>query len=405
MLGVGTKLATTQDRVVVLRLLDLTRSLRRAGGIPTGIDRVEHAYLDRFLADDVPCFGLMRTAFGYLLLDRAGLTGFRDGVDAAEQVDLLSRLPLRRKAALTQAESHARHLSKARCLPFGLHRMLHRHLGQGFAYFNVGHSNLTKRVLGAVRQATGEIHVLVHDVIPLEHPQWQRSGTVDPFAQRMARVAQMADRVIFNSDDTRRRAENWMRAKGRVPPSVVAHLGVTVACAATTNVRPHRPYFMALGTIEPRKNHAFLLDVWDRMGPDAPGLLICGARGWENADVFARLDALPPNGPIREENGLGDGAISTLIQGASGVLFPTLAEGFGLPPLEARAQGARVLCNDLTVLREVLGPHATFLSVSEPKNWVRTLKNWEKSPSDAQPLPRFDPPTWDEHFKTVLRLT
>ena len=96
------------------RLLDLTRSMRRSGGGVTGIDRVERAYLSRFLRDDVPLFGLIRSAFGYLLLDRSGLQRFEatlDGRDATGRSDLLSRLTFGRNKALTRAETAARRLS------------------------------------------------------------------------------------------------------------------------------------------------------------------------------------------------------------------------------------------------------------------------------------------------------
>ena len=62
------------------RLLDLTRTLRRTGRVATGVDRVELAYLARFLDDDVPLYGLFRTALGYVLLDREGVQGFADRV-------------------------------------------------------------------------------------------------------------------------------------------------------------------------------------------------------------------------------------------------------------------------------------------------------------------------------------
>ena len=61
-----------------VRLLDITRSLRRADRLPTGIDRVERAYLEQFLQDPDPVFGLCRTPFGYLILDRAGLQDFQN---------------------------------------------------------------------------------------------------------------------------------------------------------------------------------------------------------------------------------------------------------------------------------------------------------------------------------------
>ena len=69
------------------RLLDLSRSVSRIGQLPTGIDRVERAYLDAFLADPAPLFGLVRTAAGFLLLDEAGCRLLAEGlmdVDARE---------------------------------------------------------------------------------------------------------------------------------------------------------------------------------------------------------------------------------------------------------------------------------------------------------------------------------
>jgi hypothetical protein len=71
--GDGTKLGTTTHNPPPARLLDLTRLMRRAGKVLTGVDRVEAAYLRAMLHDDVPLFGLIRSRLGYILLDRAGL--------------------------------------------------------------------------------------------------------------------------------------------------------------------------------------------------------------------------------------------------------------------------------------------------------------------------------------------
>ncbi|MDF1726696.1 MAG: glycosyltransferase [Sulfitobacter sp.] len=397
------------DRV---RLLDLTRSLRRAGRVPTGIDRVEMAYLHRFVSDTTAPFALVRSAFGYLLLDRAGMRNFAatlDGKRAFGSPSLLSRLPRGRTDIVAAAESDLRRAAIARCSARGLGGMLRRHLGRPFDYFNVGHSNLTDRVLKAVKSAGGLNHVLIHDVIPLEYPEHQRPGTVTPFRGKIARTGALADRVIYNSVDTQMRTERQFTSLGRVPPGIAAHLGTIEpqadAAALPAGMQPNRPYFITVGTIEPRKNHAFLLDLWQAWGPDAPPLLICGSRGWENHETFARLDALGPDDPVREVSGLGDAALGALVQGAHGALFPTLAEGFGLPPIEALSLGTRVLCNDLDVLREILSDHATYVSIRKPENWLERLKKWEKDGGADQRGPAFIPFSWSDHFETVLRLS
>ena len=391
----------------MVRLLDLTRSLRRAGRMPTGVDRVERAYLDRLLTDEPPAYGLIRTPFGYLLLDKTGMRALAHGDAAPARADLLSRLPLRRDPSLTQAETAVRRLALARCLPSRLRAMLQRHLPPGFDYYNVGHSNLTERVLRSIGYAGGRSQVLIHDVIPLELPQMQRPGTVRPFRDRLQRVARIADRVIYPSQDSREKAEAEMRGWGRFPPALIAPLGVARAAPDPAllppGLPPTRPYLVSVGTIEPRKNHALLLDLWKEMGAEAPPLLICGSRGWNNDAVFARLDALPPDGPVRELAGLPDEALAALVQGAAGLLCPSLAEGFGLPPLEARALGTKVLVNDLPVFREYLDPQTVFAPVSEREKWLITIKDWVSKPSGSKPRQGVEVPDWDGHFNIVLR--
>lgn len=397
------------------RLIDLTRSLRRAGRIPTGVDRVELAYLDHLLTDDVPVFGLVRTPFGYLVLDRDGLKSVQARLQDQTPwgpPGLLSRLPRTRSAAVAGAETDMRRFAAARLRRGALGRGLRRRMPDGFDYYNVGHSNLTTRVFDAVCGAGGATHVMVHDVIPLEYPQFQRPGTVASFEGKMRRVAQHADRVIYTAQDTRMRIEKQFVAMGRVPGGVVAHLGVTPPVPAVDEVPhgvvPDGPYFVTVGTIEPRKNHMFLLDLWDRlqadMGDRAPHLLICGSRGWNNADVFDRLDQQGASARVSEVPGLTDGALAALVQNSAGSLFPSHAEGFGLPPVEALHLGARVLCNDLLVLREVLGESAVYAPVSDTDLWQNTLRDWAENPARLAGERDFTGRSWADHFKIVLTL-
>jgi glycosyltransferase involved in cell wall biosynthesis len=381
-------------------VLDLTRLMRRAGKVLTGVDRVELAYLRAVLADAPPAFGLIRAQLGYILLDQPGMESLLPalcGPDAGVDAD----------AHRSRIWRKARRMALGRVPPAFLSRMLRRNVPQGAAYLNVGHSNLTDRVLHTVRDALdARVAILIHDIIPLEFPDYQRDGTVAPFAAMIQRVAAHADVIIYNSHDTARLTQ----ARLQTPPaSIVAHLGTELAQAdpdaLPEGLPPKAPYFVCVGTIEPRKNHVFLLDIWEEMGADAPRLIIAGSRGWKNEDVFDRLDKLPENGPIREVAGLGDGALAALVEGSSGVLFPTHAEGFGLPATEAAARGVPVIVNDLKVFREILGEIPVYASVSDRYLWINKVKELaEAEPTSSRPA-QFELPTWDAHFKTVLRLT
>ncbi len=393
------------------RLLDLTRSLRRAGRVATGVDRVEHAYLSHFLVDDVATFGLLRTAFGYVLLNKSGLKKFLNRLEGQTEwgpPDLLSRLPRRRSAVQKKAESDVRRFAAARCLRGNLAKTLSDTLPTEYVYYNVGHSNLTERVLTAIHASGGKTAVMVHDVIPLEHPEFQREGSVEPFRDKVRRVSTHADWVIYNSQDTKLRTEKFMRDWGHVPRSIVSHLGTIVppvdAAQLPAGVPVDQPYFVVVGTIEPRKNHILLLDLWAEMGPEAPPLFVCGGRGWNNDAVFTRLDQMTANDNVYELSGLGDAALAALVKGAAGMLFPSHAEGYGLPPLEALTLGTRVLCNDLQVLREILGNKPVYAPVSDRYLWISTIKNWATNPPKALEADPFIGPKWSDHFKTVLRL-
>lgn len=389
-------------------LLDMTRILSRAGRTFTGVDRVELAYADRMVQEQVPVFGLMRTSLGYLLLDRDGIAHFAGLIRTGDlgQPDILSRLSLRLDGPRKSAQTRARRLSMARCIPPGLAAMLRRHLPAGTVYLNTGHSNLTTRVLMAVRAIPDtRIAVLIHDTIPLDNPSWQRPGTVAAFAAKIARTSRAADLVICTSQVVRQDVERHMTVLGRVPKIIVAPLGLTPvapdhgALAATMppGTDLSHPYFVALGTIEPRKNHALLLDLWQDLPPESATLFICGHRGWNNADVFARLDARPPG--VVECPGLSDGAVAALLQGARALLFPSRAEGYGFPLIEAAAIGTPVLCGDLAINREVLGGTGIYLEVTDRYAWFHGLGEvMAKRPA----VPTFTPPKWDAHFKNVL---
>lgn len=433
--GGGTSLDITTNSPSA-RLLDVTRLASRPGRKPTGVDRVELAYLRALLKRDTPIWGLARVAPGYVLLDRAGLTAFADRVEGrtpwgrGHPMWMAARrlTPLQRRA-----QSDLWRLGTRRALRQRLPRLL-CHLPSGIAYLNVGHSNLTRRTLSAIRAHPGaRITVMIHDTIPLDYPQYQRPESVTRFAGLLRRVRDMADLVLCNSQLT---ADDVARHLGpKAPPRLVAHLGVDMPQPSLGplgfDLPADRPMFVVLGTIEPRKNHAFLLDIWDQLAaehsdlkhidperpdPDPktpkphdpmPVLAICGARGWQNQNVFDRLDRSPLMGKdIFELPGLDDQTIASLIARANAMLFPSHAEGYGLPPIEAAMLGTPVISAPLPSVKEVLGELPVYLAVNDSYPWTKAIKSFGTvRQSGTVGTERFNPPTWDQHFNVVLRAT
>ena len=387
--------------MVPARLLDLSRLVSRLGRGPlTGVDRVELAYLTQLLASKPALFGLVRTAAGYLLLDRAGAAGVADLANGGVlgPPDLLSRLIHRRDRLRGRAEATVRRLAIARATPIGLRRLVAR-VPEGASYLNIGHANLTVDGLSVLHKRF-KVAVFVHDTIPLDHPAFSRPDTVAGFARKLAAVAAHADLVIYATDDARRHSERHLRQAGRVPQGIVSPLGVPmpVPQPLPDGLRPPAPYFLVLGTIEPRKNHALLLRVWSALGPDAPRLLVVGGRGWADPALFDALAAAPR---VTVLTGLPDGAVASLLLGARALLFPSLAEGFGLPLVEAAALGTPVIASDLPVIREVLGDYPVYIDPVDSYPWMETVKTLALSQTRQTAL---TPPTWRDHVNTVLNL-
>ena len=151
-------------------------------------------------------YGLVRSRVGFVMLDRIGCAGLAARVRgdvAVGQCDLIGRLTHRRNPMRARAEADMRRLAIARVArPFL--RWLLRDLA-GACYLNVGHANLTERVLRSVHRAGLGVAVLVHDTIPLDHPDFARPGTVKPFRAKMAAVACHADPVSYTHLDVYKR--------------------------------------------------------------------------------------------------------------------------------------------------------------------------------------------------------
>jgi glycosyltransferase involved in cell wall biosynthesis len=123
-------------------------------------------------------------------------------------------------------------------------------------------------------------------------------------------------------------------------------------------------YVVAVGTLEPRKNLQALVDAFGRLSRSdqgAPHLVLVGPSGWGPALELDRL----PRDLVHLTGYLDDDELRSVVAGSRGLAFPSLYEGFGLPPLEALACGRPVVVSDLPVMREVLGKHADYVPVGD----------------------------------------
>ncbi|MEM9043080.1 MAG: glycosyltransferase family 1 protein [Pseudomonadota bacterium] len=372
-------------------LLDVTRSLSRlAVARPSGIDRVEHAYLDWAISRD----GLFLVKIGQsnFLLSSEGAAALRRlilGED--EALDVKARLRPDRNLRVRMGESLVRRLAIGK-------GNLQELAKKADVYLNVGHALPNERSMDAI-SALKRL-VMIHDLIPLTHPEYSSVKGPEQARTRLRR-AHHADHLMVNTEHTgycvvQSASELGLKPK---PVSKIA-LGIDVPPRPDISAGDH---FVYLSTIEPRKNHSLLLDIWQR---DWPKLHFIGRRGWQNRDVFRRLDKPPAN--IVEEHGLSDARVWLRLASARALLFPSHVEGYGLPLAEALSFRTPVIASDLPAFREIAGDVPDYLDPNDRESWRKIIQDYTTGgnarASQIDRIGGWTAPRWDNHFNELERL-
>jgi glycosyltransferase involved in cell wall biosynthesis len=287
-------------------------------------------------------------------------------------------------------------------------------------FFGISHSLIGRT---AYMAALANHHRLkrvlfIHDTIPCDYPEYCREFEGAKHLLRLRNAFRYGTHLIVNSQYTKDRLEYWRQALGvsQVPVEIIP-IGVDeqVKAKPANKLNSHhhdRPYFVTLGTIEPRKNHMLLLQIWKHFAEtlppsQIPELLIIGRRGWENETVFRNLDRCEYlSEHVREMNDISDKELWPLLHHARAMLFPSFVEGWGMPMVEALTLGVPVIASDIPSFREVGRGIPELLPAIDGCGWSQRILDFAKNKSASRSaqedrLLGYSPPTWQEHFEKV----
>jgi glycosyltransferase involved in cell wall biosynthesis len=412
-------------------LFDISRLVtRRDAPAATGIDRVELAYGRHFLqrpdvqfVKTLPRIGLhavpdakARSLIGDL--DRVW-TENRAGADGGSELLRVHRR-LRNEAADDDVAVERGSGSSSGGLWRQRVQLLSNHLSHAkFArpqtsngratYIHTSHGFLDRPSAFNWLANSGVRSVFfVHDLIPITHPEYCRPGAKLEHSKRLKTISEIASGVIVNSEHTKSELDTFLKEAGlRTPPILVAPLGLDISVSPTRAASELPPYFVCVGTLEARKNHAFLLTVWrslvERYGADAPKLLLIGKRGWEAEsafDLIDRCEAIASH--VFELGAVSNSMLAQLLRGSLGLVNPSFVEGFSYSVVEAAELGIPVIASDIPAHREVLGDYGEFVSPVDGLGWQSAiLRAAQQSSEDAGSDARFKGPTWSDHFELL----
>lgn len=414
--------------------LDLMRLLGApTKAAPRGIDRVDLAYAHHYLREwPGECVAMVPTPWGARRFDREHALKALAAVEelwgesmAPEQDDAYAGLKARLEGARPQSPPGAAgegRGSKAARAARGFSSLAARTgvalgrppsaLAPGTVYINIGQHGLAVgwllRWLG--KRPDLKPVFMLHDVIPLEHPEYVTPQSRRFHEAMVANTARYAKGLIVTTRTAERSVRAALAQHGREDlPVAAVPLPVAPAFLETAEPDPDLAgsrYFVVVGAIDPRKNHLLLLNVWRELvrqdGAGAPKLVIVGQRWRPGEAVLAMLER---SREIREHvvevSGLSTPALRRLLRGAHALLMPSFAEGFGLPIIEALATGTPVIASDIPAHREAGGPHATYLSPIDGLGWLAAVRAHDKAPPDSPLRARaagFRPSTWADYF-------
>ena len=275
-------------------------------------------------------------------------------------------------------------------------------------YFNACFINIAdgKQHYKLIKSAKLTPVYVIHDIIPIEYPEYTYGDQNRHHLERLITAFDLKAKIIAISEHVKSKIITVANSLGYQNIDIyVNNNGVDNKFINKNKIAfsksPKKNQFIYLSTIEPRKNHALLLNIWRKMidninsSTNIPKLVIIGRRGWNSQLIFDMLDK---NASIREFvieiNNATDDDIINYIDESKAMLFPSFDEGWGLPIVESLALGTPVICSDIPVHHECTQGNAIFLDPIDGLSWLDYIMRISQDLLKID-TGNFSPVSWD----------
>jgi glycosyltransferase involved in cell wall biosynthesis len=267
--------------------------------------------------------------------------------------------------------------------------------------------------LGAIG---GEAYGLVHDILPLQHPELFEDHVTVSVTNWLTLLLEKGSGLICTSKSGADGLVEWIAGSGITPrPGLrigYALLGADFTSRAeasasvgivTADLARRENLFLMVGTIEPRKGHDYVLDAFERLwasGADVT-LVFVGKAGWNVESLLQRFETHEEKGKRFFYLGfMPEADVARLYQSAAATIVASIAEGFGLPIYEGAGFGSPLLLSDLAVFKELGGAHARYFAAGSAAQLAEAVRDQlANGPESSQGI---SAPSWNDCAQRIF---
>jgi alpha-1,2-rhamnosyltransferase len=271
------------------------------------------------------------------------------------------------------------------------------------------------------RQEGVFVATLVYDLIPLTHPEYVGVKRSEKFRGYLQQVIRHSDTIIAISKTVRDDVVRFIEDQGRGDVycrdvrafclgAELANVSGAVRPAVQEVFSGEKPPYLMVASFDPRKNHTQALDAFDLLWKQGVDVQLCfaGRTGSLCNDLMRRIDQHPElNKRLWVYHDLSDAELHYAYERCSGVLLPSIVEGFGLPIVESLWHGRKTFASDTPIHREVGGSLCEYFPLHEASSLAECIRRWEMESvggrsNDVGDVERFLPMTWKASANQLL---
>ena len=231
----------------------------------------------------------------------------------------------------------------------------------------------------------GPTVITVHDLSWIRYPETHPAERVSMMNRYFEKALRQASALITDAEFVR---QEIIGTFGVSPEKITAiPLGVEsifrpraeneTQDVLRTHGLLHKSYFLTVGTLEPRKNLSLVIRAYSALPKSTRKrfpLVVIGMTGWHSTEIEQLIAPLQCAGYIRQLGYISRSDLATIMAGATTLIYPSIYEGFGLPPLEAMSSGTPVICSNVSTLPEVVGDAGILIDPHDSNALVRHLE-------------------------------